>query len=355
MASPDYSTPSWLQAPAAPNPATAFIGGLGHGVQIGRDRARMAQQAQEMSARLAMEQRRMDQQRQQEELAMTIKQQQLQQDNMIALQKLEIEKSYRDQQNEVRKGVLEQQQKRVALVAQQAAQKFAAQNEYQKALSEIDAMAENGDLSDDAAADARQQALLKFAPMMGAPLGSLAQLAKSRFNPSIEVIKGPDGKLVRVLRRSPENVQLLDRPTTGDRATVTPFGVTYSGDPNTPEMKARIAAATAPSTNAPPGRGLINSLLDSITGRNKPNTNAPTATPAPTTAPAPVGSPATPKSRYIYKDGKIIDRGASGGVSMDESSTPDENNLVAEAASLFSDEELAPEQDEEEEFATEEA
>lgn len=359
----NYALPPWLASRPAPNPAEAFISNLGHGIAIGQQSARAAQEYAMQAQRLAAAEREQQRREAQDQAMLEFKQQQLQEQSLIDQQKLEVEKAYREQQGMLKMDALKQQQAKVDLAARMAAAKLAAQREYSDTMNRISQLEESGKISQDQADSARRKTLMRFGPSMGAPLGSLAQLGKPGFAPTIEMVKGPDGSMRKVLRTSPNKVEDLTSKETPlkPRITVTPFGKTVSGSPEDAAVKqalAEQAAANAPATNAPTGgfkRWLGNMLgVESM----NPQTPAP-GTETKTTQPAPAPEAKAFEYEYNPKTRKI-EAVRKGTPPPPPPPTPDTEGEQADLSELFGDlpdeeeEPTTPQDDESEEDDLEE-
>jgi hypothetical protein len=290
-----YALPPWLAGRPAPNPAEAFISNIGHGVAIGQEATRAANEFAMQSQRIAAAERKQAQDDEREQAMLQFKQQQLQEQSMIEQQKLEVEKSYREQQGMLRSDALKQQQAKVELAARTAAAKVAAQKQYTDTMSKIAQLEDAGSITTDQADTARRKTLMQFGPSMGAPLGSLAQLGKPGFTPRIEMVTGPDGQTERVLRRSPETVELLDKRAAPAKISVGPMGTTIVGPQSDPAIKkamADAAAAAAPATNAP---GKLAALARAFGFEGAPASKV-----APATAAAATNEAAAPKAQFVW-------------------------------------------------------
>lgn len=120
-----YPLPPWLQ-PRGTDPASAFISAFHAGASVAGERARLQMQAQEFSTKLA------------------VQQQQLEQESMRREQQLEITKAYHQAEVGLKQQQLDQAQQRVNLSAKTAAERFAAQREY-------DGLVQSGTSPDEAA------------------------------------------------------------------------------------------------------------------------------------------------------------------------------------------------------------
>lgn len=312
-----YALPPWLAGRPAPNPAEAFISNLGHGIAIGQQSARAAQEYAMQAQRIAAAEREAQRKDEQEQALLDFKQQQLQEQSLVDQQKLEVQKAYNEQRGMLRQDALKQVQAKVELAARTAAAKLAAQKQYTDTMNRIAQLEESGQIGQEQADAARRKTLMQFGPSMGAPLGSLAQLGKPGFTPTIEMVKGPDGSLRKVLRTSPNKVEDLTSKETPmkTRVTVNPFGTTVSGSPEAQAVKdalAKQAAENAPATNAP-ASGFM-SKLGRMLGVESMSPNAGTA-PAPAqSAPGRAETPAQPPAaqyRYNPKTRKIEAVGSS--------------------------------------------
>jgi hypothetical protein len=364
---PDYSIPSWLQGPAAPNPASAFISSLGHGIQIGQDNARRAAAANELSARMAMEQQRLQKQIEQEQLAMTLKQQQQQQENLVAQQRLEVQKSYNEQRGDLQKQGLAQAQQKVDAVAKQAAAKFAAQNQYQNSLKQIQAAEDSGQITKADADHARRNSLLQFGPQMGVTVASLAAaMVKPNTEFAPKEVQVGDHKLLQLSpnRYSEEKADKLPASV----ATI-PIGEginsgTMRGSTSDPRIAAYLqkldsdqaakAAARAPKTAAPaddtaapesiPGLRMPQGILPIAPGAPADLMGAPTGGVAPD-AGAGAPPPTAPKRFRWDKDKKRLVPVASVAPVSDEeylAANPDDPELQADDTETADDEDLQP-------------
>jgi hypothetical protein len=280
---------------------------LGHGVQIGQQAQRAAQEFAMHQARLQAEQQRLQQQEQQEQAALEFKQRQLEQQGLIDQQKLEVQKAYNEQRGMLRADAIKQVQEKVQLAAQQAARKFQAQQQYRASLGKIAELEQSGAMTPQQADKARRQVTVALAPELGVPLSTIDRLTQPEFAAKVEMVKGPDGKMYPVLHNSPNRVQLLEKPTTPTRTTVGPMGVTRSGvstDPAMIKAEADYNAANAPAPAVPSaGKSIANRILSALGVESTPQAGATNAPPATAAAPAAAAaapaaaSPAAPQGK----------------------------------------------------------
>jgi len=150
-----YPIPPWLNQ--QPDTASAFLNGY------------------RASAQIAQEQQRLAQEKEQAQMQMALKEKELKASTAHDQALLYVTRAYHEQQINLRNATLEQTKQRVDAQTRAAAQKFQAQQQYQKRLQDLmgTGMTEE---------DAAKTAMLELGPQMGATSSAMASLAKGPGN-----------------------------------------------------------------------------------------------------------------------------------------------------------------------------
>jgi hypothetical protein len=166
--------PTFDQWAPAPDLAGAYLGG----VAASQRGQQIANESAQAGAALQIQQQRLQQESEQAAMLAQIKQQQLQEEHLKSQQELAIKSQYEQQLNDLKRDQLTQAGQLIQAKTQEAAQKYAAQQQYRARIG---------------AGEDPQQVMREMAPLLGMTSASMASL----FHPTPPAlgskITGPDG------------------------------------------------------------------------------------------------------------------------------------------------------------------
>lgn len=186
------------------DPASAFLSAVQAGASISAENSRLNQAAQAQSLQVQMEQRRID-------AAHAAEQDRIQRETAMQSQRLAQQAAFQQATIGIRKQQLDQAAQKAQAVATISAQKFAAQQEYQRRVS--------------AGEDPATVALQLGPSMSGGSIGGLAGLARIKekreqgpFIPSTLKMPTGDGRTVTMMQLSPNRYSVVPDISASERS-----------------------------------------------------------------------------------------------------------------------------------------
>lgn len=161
----NYQLPPWAQGVTPAEFGRQYGTGLHLGVQVGEESARMVQESQRAAAQFEMEQQRLQQQREVAQMHADAQAKIQEQENARQTQQIEMTKAYHDQMTSLKMSELQNAKARFTMQATQAAQKFAAQEQYRQRV---------------AGGEDASKVLLELGPAMGGEGSAMGAAMKSR-------------------------------------------------------------------------------------------------------------------------------------------------------------------------------